>query len=57
MNIAWFVVFRARARSGARLDAPDERALVSCVKEAGSWKVEPELPDVTSLPRRADGGI
>lgn len=46
-----------RATVEVRGTAPDERALVSCVKEAGSWKVEPELPDVTSLPRRADGGI
>jgi hypothetical protein len=29
-----------------------ERALVACVKEGPAWKVEPELPDLQSLPRR-----
>jgi hypothetical protein len=34
-----------------------ERALVQCIKEGGAaWKVEPELPDVATLPRRGDGG-
>ena len=34
-----------------------ELALVACVKEGAAWRVEPVLPPVASLTRRADGGI
>jgi hypothetical protein len=46
-----------RATVEVRGSAADERALVTCVKEGATWKVEPELPDVATLPKRGDGGI
>jgi hypothetical protein len=33
-----------------------ERAEVHCTREAGLWRVEPELPDVAPPARRGDGG-
>lgn len=33
-------------------DSPNERASVRCVREGGVWRVEPELPEVTPLPKR-----
>jgi hypothetical protein len=39
-----------------RGDGPEERATVHCIREATSWRVEPELPDLLAPQRRADGG-
>jgi len=39
-----------------RGDGPDERATVHCTREAGAWRIEPELPDVVAPTRRGDGG-
>ena len=39
-----------------RGDGPEERATVRCIREAVSWRVEPELPDLLAPQRRADGG-
>jgi hypothetical protein len=36
-------------------DPANERASVRCVREAGVWHVEPELPEGVALPKR-DGG-
>ena len=36
-------------------DDPTEQARVVCTREAGGWHVEPELPDVSALPRRGLG--
>lgn len=37
-------------------DGPDEHATVTCTRESGAWRIEPELPDVMAPPRRADAG-
>jgi hypothetical protein len=37
-------------------DPRAEHASVRCVHEAAGWRVEPELPPVSPLPLRADGG-
>jgi hypothetical protein len=37
-------------------DPVSEQAHVACAREADGWHVEPELPDVSALPRRSDGG-
>jgi len=39
-----------------RGEGPDERAEVHCVREAGTWHIELELPDVLPPNRRTDGG-
>jgi hypothetical protein len=36
-------------------DPTAEQARVVCTREAGAWRVEPELPDVAPL-RRPEGG-
>jgi hypothetical protein len=40
-----------------RGDGPEERALVKCTREGSGWRIEPELPDVLTPARRADGGL
>jgi len=37
-------------------DPTVERATVRCAREQGVWRIEPELPDLTELPRWRDGG-
>jgi hypothetical protein len=37
-------------------DPRAEYARVVCVKEGGGWRVELEVPEVSALPRRVDGG-
>jgi hypothetical protein len=37
-------------------DRGTERAAVVCVREGGVWRVEPELPPLTPLSMRGDGG-
>jgi hypothetical protein len=37
-------------------DPAAEHARVLCTREGSAWHVEPELPEVSALPRRADGG-
>jgi hypothetical protein len=37
-------------------DPSTEHATVRCVREAGGWRVEPELPEPTPLPKRTGGG-
>jgi hypothetical protein len=37
-------------------DPSTEHASVRCVRESAGWRVEPELPEPTALPRRTDGG-
>jgi hypothetical protein len=37
-------------------DPGTEHARVTCVKEDGAWRIEPELPDVPPPLRRRDGG-
>jgi hypothetical protein len=37
-------------------DPINEHASVRCVREAGGWRVEPDLPTLSSLPQRTDGG-
>lgn len=39
-----------------RGDGAEDRATVRCAREAGLWRVEPELPDVVAPARRGDGG-
>jgi hypothetical protein len=39
-----------------RGEGPDEHATVKCTREAGAWRIEPELPDVAQPLRRPDGG-
>jgi len=39
-----------------RGEGPEEKATVHCTREEGSWRVEPELPEVTQPTRRPDGG-
>lgn len=36
---------------------PQERAEVVCVREGGSWKVEPELPPLSLQQHRPDAGV
>jgi hypothetical protein len=36
-------------------DPTTDHASVRCVREAGGWRVEPELPEVVTMPKR-DGG-
>lgn len=38
-------------------DGADERAIVSCTREGGAWRIEPELPDVVPPTQRPDSGI
>lgn len=37
-------------------DPASERASVRCVREAGAWRVEPELPELPAASMRATGG-
>ena len=37
-------------------DSAEDHATVRCTREGGSWRVEPDLPDVTQPARRGDGG-
>jgi hypothetical protein len=37
-------------------DRGTEHAAVVCVREGGAWRVEPELPPLTPLSMRGDGG-
>ncbi|WP_394823458.1 hypothetical protein [Pendulispora albinea] len=37
-------------------DPAVERATVRCAREQGVWRIEPELPEVTEVPRWRDGG-
>lgn len=39
-----------------RGEGADERALVKCAREGGTWRIEPELPDVVAPLRRPGGG-
>jgi hypothetical protein len=42
------------ARVEVRGESPDERAEVHCVRESGSWHIEPELPAVPLPAHRGD---
>ena len=40
-----------------RGDGPDEHATVKCIREAGAWRIEPELPEVAQPAHRPDAGF